>query len=185
MAGAKWKRFLLICTGACLISGCALPGNGRYLTEVLPVGMETAEDDSKKLKSLTEIPGMKDRETANLLGGGEENWTEDRSFYIGRSYKTQLYGEDCSVFTLCGEDSGRTVESVSVWVVNGEREITEEESQLWLDRVSEVMDSQPFCKYQSVESGARSWKWKTDGMAASMYRMNDILTISFQPAAGA
>lgn len=183
MAGAGWKGLLLVCAVTCLLSGCAHP-DGRILAEILLTEVEHVEDDSGNLKELMQLPGMTDQETADLLGGGEENWTEDKRFYIGRIYHTELYGETCSVFTACGEDSSRTVESVSVWVADGEREVTEEKVQLWLDRLSDAMDSQPFSEYQSVESGARSWKWVKGEMAASMYRMKDILTISFQPAAG-
>ena len=104
---------------------------------------------------------------------------------MGRVYQTELYGGKCKVFTTCGEDPDRTVESVSIWIVNGEREITEAETEQWIERISEAMESEPFCKYQSVESGARSWKWRKGDTAASLYRMmDDILTVSFQPAVG-
>ena len=59
------------------------------------------------------------------------------------------------------------------------------ETEQWIERISEAMESEPFCKYQSVESGARSWKWRKGDTAASLYRMmDDILTVSFQPAVG-
>lgn len=172
----------MICGAACLLAGCALPENERSMAEALLTGLKHVETDSTKLQALMELPGKKDSETEELFGGGEENWTEDREFYIGRIYQVELYDEDCSVFTSCSEDG--IVESVSIWVINGDREVSDEDTQQWLDRVSEVMDAEPFCEYEAVESGARSWKWRQDGMAASMYSMRDILTVSFQPAVG-
>ena len=193
MAGAGRKALVLLCGLTCLLAGCAAPERGKtladaVLTEVKAAGVdretEENEDSRELLKAMMKLPGMKDEETAGLLGGGEENWTEDRSFYIGRIYEVELYGQDCRVFTTCGGGPDRVVESVSIWIVNGEREVTEDETLLWLDRISDVMDLKHICEYESVESGARSWKWRKEGMAASMYRMKDILTVSFQPAVG-
>ncbi len=190
------KILVLACILACLLTGCTACGRGRtlaeaVLTEVQAAGKtaasdtESAVDSRELLESLMELPGKKDKETAGMFGGGEENWTEDRSFYIGRIYEIEIYGEKCGVFTACGEDPDRTVQSVSVWLVNGEREISEDETVQWLERISDVMGAEPLCRYQSVESGARSWKWRKDQTAASLYRMmDDILTLSFQPAAG-
>ena len=144
----------------------------------------TEEDSRELLESLLELPGRKDEETKDMLGGGEENWTEDRSFYIGRIYEAGLYGEDCRIFTSCDDDSDKTVESVSVWIISGERDVTEEATQFWTAELSKIMDSDPLYQCQSVESGARSWKWIRGDMAASMHQMKDILTIAFQPAVG-
>ena len=47
-----------------------------------------------------------------------------------------------------------------------------------------VIQADPLYQCQSVESGARSWKWIRGDMAASMHQMKDILTIAFQPAVG-
>lgn len=194
MKGLGKKSLVLVCGLACLLAGCTASERGRtlaeaVLTEVKAAGMDTEADENESgrelLQAMMKLPGMKDKETAGLFGGGEENWTEDRSFYVGRVYQTELYGGKCKVFTTCGEDPDRTVESVSIWIVNGEREITEAETEQWIERISEAMESEPFCKYQSVESGARSWKWRKGDTAASLYRMmDDILTVSFQPAVG-
>ena len=117
-----------------------------------------------------------------MLGGGEENWTEDQSFYIGRNYQTELYGIPCKVFTTCGED--RTVESVSVWIVSGEREVTEQEAEEWADRITEMMGVQPSEEGEVSEGGSKNRRWLADGVIASMNQMPDILTVSLQPAVG-
>lgn len=182
MAGAGWKKLTFVCAAVCLLSGCAIPETGNTIGEILLTEMENTDTDITKLERMTELPGMKDGETAGMFGGGKENWTEDRSFYIGRIYQMELYGNECSVFTSCNED--KIVESVSLWIVNGEHEVTDAETEKWLNRISEVMGSEPFSEYQSAESGTRSWKWTDNELAAGLYRMKDILTLSFQPVSG-
>ena len=133
-------------------------------------------------ESLAALLGMEDAETADLLGGGEENWTEDSSFYIGRTYNVQLFDVPCQVFTTCGQDN--TVESVSVWIVSGERQVTDEEAKEWESRVTEMMGTEPVYDKEISEGGSRNCRWNAGGMAATMNRMADILTVSFQPAVG-
>ncbi len=142
----------------------------------------TQENDERLLEEIASMPGMKDEETAELFGGGEENWTEDGEFYIGRIYQVQLYENPCQVFTTCRDDG--TVESVSVWIVGGERDVTEEEVQLWKERVSSLMGTEPSTSEEPSEGGSIHSRWTANGMAAAMYQMKDILTVSFQPAVG-
>ena len=76
-------------------------------------------------QELAALLGKQDPETANLLGGGEENWTEDKSFYIGRIYQVQLFDAQYPVYTGC--DENMIVNSVSIWLANGERKVSKEE----------------------------------------------------------
>lgn len=62
-------------------------------------GIQLEEDYTLDLKDLMDMLGMKDEDTANLLGGGEENWTDDKSFYIGRIFQTDVYGDNYKIFT--------------------------------------------------------------------------------------
>lgn len=134
------------------------------------------------LSELMGLLGMKDEATAELFGGGEENWTEDKSFYIGRIYDIMLDGEDCQVFTTCGDD--KTVESVSIWVISGEREVTEEDAFKWSKLITELVGAEPVTDDEPSEGGSINSRWNKDGLAVSMNRMKDILTISLQPAVG-
>lgn len=143
---------------------------------------EETVSEAADLKDVAGLVGMKDEATADLLGGGEENWTEDRSFYIGRTYNVQLFDVPCRVFTTCGQDN--TVESVSVWIVSGERQVTDEEAKEWESRVTEMMGTEPVYDKEISEGGSRNCRWNAGGMAATMNRMADILTVSFQPAVG-
>ena len=77
------------------------------------------------LEELAQLLEMTDSDTATLLGGGEENWTEDKSFYIGRIYEIQLYDGIFPVYTCCDDD--KKVNAVSVWLENGDRELSKED----------------------------------------------------------
>ena len=140
------------------------------------------ESDDEKLRLIASLPGMSDEDTKDLLGGSEENWSADKSYYIGRIFSTSLYGTDCQVNTTCSDDG--TVESVSIWIVNGSRDVTQEEADLWIGRVSALMGSEPSVPSAVSEGGSQNYRWTADGNAATLYLMKDILSVSFQPAVG-
>lgn len=62
-----------------------------FQAETESAGAEAAGPEAADLKDVAGLVGMNDEATADLLGGGEENWTEDSSFYIGRTYNVQLF----------------------------------------------------------------------------------------------
>lgn len=178
MLNKNWKKAVMIGMMACMLSGCGTS------TPKEPVSVPSTESEAAEnqvtLEDLKSLVGMKDEETKDLFGGGEENWAE--KFYIGRNYKVNLNGEEYEAHTTCGEDG--TVESVSVWLVSGERDVTDQETEFWLEQMNEVMESEPTYDGTSSEGGSKNWNWNSNGMAAGMNRMKDILSISFQPAVG-
>lgn len=201
----KWKHLLLTGCAVCLMAGCggqaeaaasqpaATQAESQVQSQEETVAesqenvqaepQEQAEESqSAQLKDVAAMVGMKDEETADLFGGGEENWTADKSFYIGRNYQVDLYGDTYKVFTTCGED--KTVESVSIWIVSGERQVTDEEAKEWENRVTDMMGAEPTKDAGVSEGGSKNTRWTADGMAAGMNQMADILTISFQLAVG-
>ena len=117
------------------------PGSeGQQEFEIQKAG-KSSETEKVGFNELSALLGKKDSDTANLLGGGEENWTEDHSFYIGRNYQVSLFGSPCKVFSTCGNE--QTVESVSLWIVSGERSVTQEEADQWAQRVTDFMGVKP------------------------------------------
>lgn len=134
------------------------------------------------LEELSDMLGMDDAETADLFGGGEENWTEDRKFYIGRMYQAELYGEMLPVYTSC--DDKKSVNSVSVWIANGDREVQKEEAETWTDRVTESTGIQPVYNETSSEAGSKNWKWVSDDKIISMHWLGNTLSINMNPAVG-
>ena len=156
-----WKKFMLVAGLFGLLMGC---GTGSQIKEeeAIAITEEVSGEKETAVKEETQEQEM-----------SEENWTEDQSFYIGRNYQTELYGIPCKVFTTCGED--RTVESVSVWIVSGEREVTEQEAEEWADRITEMMGVQPSEEGEVSEGGSKNRRWLADGVIASMNQMRTFL----------
>ncbi len=169
-----------------LLSGC---GNKPEVTEVT-ITSEVKDPETKSegksatdlLSDVSELIGMKDEDTAEMFGGGKENWSEDKEFYIGRIYSVETDNETYRVYTTCDDES--VVESVSVWIVNGERDVTDEEIGEWKDRVTEFIGAEPTEDPEISEGGSINSCWRADGLAVSMHKMKDILTISIQPEVG-
>lgn len=146
---------------------------------------EAGDEPAEAGKDLTEIGsllGMKDVETKDMFGGGEENWTEDRSFYVGRIFQAQAYGETYPVYTSCGMDG--LVEAVSMRIVNGERPVAEDEVQTWTERISAEVGVADSGEEKYSEGGSRQKTWRKDGKIITLYYMEDSLTISFQNMVG-
>lgn len=181
-----WKKMFLIGMTACMLSGCSsdTPAETAKTAETIEETFKDTDSETPDslavLKELSSLPGMNDKDTADLFGGGEENWTD--KFYIGRNYKVELNGELCTAHTTCSED--KTVESVSIWLVSGERDVSDEETSYWVEQVTKLMGTEPSYDGASSETGSRNWRWTSNGKAASISCMKDILTISFQPAVG-
>ncbi len=206
MKKMRWKHFVIAAASACILAGCnqyepiETPETQKTTeaqteetsaSEIQTGEIQSSESSSSEpsetsklseasLADIKNLVGMKDEDTANLFGGGQENWSND--FYIGRIYQVTLDGNEYSMFTSCGQDD--TVESVSLWIVNGERDVTDEEVQYWENQLSALMGTEPSYDEQLSEGGSRNRKWISEGCIAGMNQMKDILTISFQPAVG-
>lgn len=151
------------------------------MTEISEENEEQGEC-SGFLGEIAVLLGMQDSETKDMFGGGKENWTEDRSFYIGRIFQTELYGENCSVYTTCNKEE--KVDSVSVKVMNGERPVTEEEIQKWTDRISDETDTE-FSEDDNISEGRNRQRiWRKDGKMVTMNYAEMSLTIHFQKIVG-
>lgn len=135
-----------------------------------------------ELAEIGSLLGMNDSETKDMLGGGAENWTEDRSFYIGRIFQAQAYGETYPVYTTCSPEG--IVEAVSMRIVNGERPVEEDEIRIWTERISAEAGAPDSGEERYSEGGSRQKNWRKDGKIVTMYYMEDNLTISFQKLVG-
>ena len=144
-------------------------------------GQWNREKELKTLETVAALLNMQDTETAELFGGGEENWTEDRSFYIGRIFQVEIDGETYPVYTTCSPEG--VVESVSMWVVNG-RPVEDAAVQKWTELISEQTGTNAVESDQISEGGSRKKTWTKDGKQTAMYYMADIMTISIQNLIG-
>ena len=142
-----------------------IPGRQGCITVSYTHLAEPTEKEKKtvqggsSLEDLAALLGMQDSETESLLGGGEENWTEDHSFYIGRIYQAEMYGETYPVYTTCSSQG--IVDSVSLRIVSGERQVTSEEVQeLSLIHISQI------CRL-------RSWTFMPGSLRASCFTITN------------
>lgn len=147
---------------------------------------ETAETEpalpEADFGALQTLLGSEDEQAAATLGGGEENWTEDKSTFIGRIYRVSLLGQPVNVYTSYNDEN--KVASVSAWITDGSRTVAEEEVQTWIDRVTDYAGNDPVDNGTSPESGSRSWKWKKDDVFITLHWLGDIVTIELLPAVG-
>lgn len=182
----NWK--MLILAGAmALLPGCSneakpVETKTETVAETSSVAEETENQEDGTLASVAMLLGMKDSETKSMLGGGEENWTSDRSFYIGRIFQAEVYGEIYPVYTTCSESG--MVESVSMQIVSGERKVTEEEIEQWSERISQYTEVLPSEEKGPSETGSRQKVWIKDDKIVTLYYMEDNLSISFQNLIG-
>ena len=139
-------------------------------------------DPQTALGEMEALLGMQDEETADLLGGGEENWTEDKSFYIGRNYEVEMGGTVYQVHTSC--DDEKIVNSVSIWLSDGERSVQQEEVDQWVQILNEFTGTEPVYDDTSSEVGSKNWKWMADGNIITLNWLDTIFTISMNPAVG-
>lgn len=181
----KWLLRHVVLTGlvtACAVTGCSSPQETAETQETAGAQEAAETQEAVSLGELSAMLGMEDQETAELFGGGTENWTEDKETYIGRIYSVELNDRQCQVYTSCGDDE--TVESVSIWIVNGEHDVTDAEAAEWADLVTDFMGTEPITDSETSEGGSKNRRWRADGMAASMYQMKDSLSVSLQLAVG-
>lgn len=189
----KKEKLLFAIGAAILITGCTpkteiaeptAATEAEIMTEAETTAeVETArQEEGGTLKEVADLLGMMDGETESMLGGGEENWTEDRSVYIGRIFQAEVYGETYPVYTSCSREGA--VESVSMKIVNGERPVEETEIQEWTDRITEYTGVIPAEEQKFSEGGSRQKSWRSNGRIVTMYYMKDNLSISFQELVG-
>ena len=126
--------------------------------------------------------GKDDADTADLLGGGEENWTEDGVTFIGRIYDTELYGEPVTVYTTCSPE--KKVDSVSIWITDGSQAVTEEQLAEWQGYVTDATGAEMQQMPVSGESGTQSWEWQTKDHFYTLRLLENILTLGINPAVG-
>lgn len=161
--------------------------DSKQFPENVPGAEENIDEASDEiqtadLETIAELLGTSDIQAAKLLGGGEENWTEDKTFFIGRIYHVKLFNEEVSVYT--SYDDNQLVNSVSIWLVNGEREVKEDDVMQWEERINEFTGTKARHKPADSETGSKNWKWFSKDRAVTLNWMGDILTISMNVVVG-
>ena len=179
----KKKIFYAALGAAMLMMGCSTKTTAEETVAVIETEeTESAgKENSVSLEDVASLLNMQDNETAELFGGGEENWTEDRSFFIGRIFQVEMDGETYPVYTTCREDG--IVESVSMWAVNGQP-VEDTDVQKWTEQITEQTGISPVEDSTVSEGGSQKKTWSKDGKQVTMHYMTDIMTISIQNMIG-
>lgn len=182
----KMMMWMALFSVTVMLTACGTKAPGTEMsetqtTEEAQQGTETAQGDVM-MDDLAALLGMEDSETAALFGGGEENWSEDKKFYIGRIFDISLDGDNAKVFTTCSDE--KIVESVSIWMTDGETPVTEADVERWVSYIRNWAGSEAEYDDTSSEGGSKIWKWKLDGMFATLYQNGDIISVSLNPAVG-
>lgn len=149
--------------------------------ETVPAETESETAQDVTMDDIAALLEAEDDKVADFLGGGEENWTDDKSFYIGRIYNTSLDGNDIKVLTSV-EDN--VVKAVSVWLEDGEQTLAEEDVQNWVSYLTSWIGTEAEYDDTTSEAGSKIWKWKLDETFVKLFQNGDILTVTLNPAVG-
>ena len=155
------------------------PTETTVAEETQPAENAVVEAD---MQGLAEMLGMKAEEAAACLGGGEENWTEDKKFFISHIFHFKLNGEEVKMHVTYDEQD--VANSLSIWLTDGETAVEEAEVQGWVDYLKTYADSEPEYDDTSSEGGSKIWKWKLDDKFMKLYWNGDVVTVSINPAVG-
>lgn len=180
--------YLLICALTLgLLAGCGAPADAA--TEQQPADepttttTEQTAQDTVTLDGLTGLLGKTDAELTETLGEGTENWTSDKSFFIGRTYAVTLEDSAATLYTIAQDDEARTVQSLSVWLSDGSAEVSEEIVNGWIDTLTAYIGADAEVSGPS-EGGAQTWHWSRDSVYYDLQLLDQILTLSIQAVTG-
>lgn len=130
--------------------------------KALPVNAEdeaAMEGLSQQLKALTELVGKEDDAASGLLGGGVENRTEDGTVLVGRNYRTELFGQESSVYTSYDEAG---LVSMVVAELSGQ-------AQEYEKLLTALYGEAAFLE----EEEEQSWCWENSGYRFTLYEFED------------
>lgn len=165
----KQLRILIIGLLCVLLAGAAATFDGG----------EGPDGEHHTLTDAAALLGQADPATAELFSGGEEYWTEDHATFLGRVYRTELYGQSVTLFTACGRDG--TVEAVNIRITGDGEKTAEELLTAWQDRVT------AFTGVEMRTSGtetAPAYRWTTADRICTLRLNSGVLTLGIHPAEG-
>ena len=142
-------------------------------------GGEGPDGEHHTLTDAAALLGQADPATAELFSGGEEYWTEDHATFLGRVYRTELYGQPVTLFTACGRDG--TVEAVNIRITGDGEKTAEELLTAWQDRVT------AFTGVEMRTSGtetAPAYRWTTADRICTLRLNSGVLTLGIHPVEG-
>ena len=177
---------ILACTLAlCLLTACTNKTSATTSDTLDNATQTTAADsDSLSFSDLSQLLGKSDADVTQLLGEGQENFSADGSFFIGRIYQPTVHDTKLQMYTICADDEAHTVDSLSLWITDGSTPVSDDTVSSWVDALTQHIGADPTITELSEESGTRTWRWTTDETIWSQQLLENILTLSVQPQLG-
>lgn len=145
---------------------------------------QTTASQSLSFSDLSALLGKSDADVSKVLGEGTENATADGSFLIGREYESTVLDTKVKLHTTYANDDAHTVESLSLWITQGEEPVSDDTISTWVDALTKHLGTDPTITEPSEESGTRTWNWTTDDSIWNLQLLENILTLSIQAPLG-
>lgn len=171
----KLAMICMACAMAFCLAACGVHNVSRGQAEGeaydAVISVKGRDESSKELlmdelSGLTELVGKDDETAAGLLGGGEENRTEDGAVLVGRNYRTELFGQECSVYTSYDEAA-----LVSMVVAELPGQDAEGYSAMLTALFGEA------AVFEDEETGEVSRYWENGGYRFTLYEFEDAVSL--------
>ena len=114
------------------------------------------------------LVGMTDEESADALGGGEQNIAADGKTLIGRVYSAELFGEEVAPGTTY--DAEGVVNGVSIYLAGADSAPYEEALTDLYGEPSDASEGQS-------ESGSTWQDWSVDGHTVRLYQSYGLCSL--------
>lgn len=189
----KRKRYAAMAIAAVmLLGGCGTGGEVREQTEIsaetsaqtaeeteaLSQDMEESEKETEAgrqgaaeiVETFLDMLGKTDEETADLLGGGEQNTAADGTL-IGRIFHVELFGETVEAGTLCDEEQRVTVVTM---------QLEEPGAAAYTDQLTEILGEPEIQETEKGETGASATVWEEEKGSVWLYQSYGLVSLEFR-----
>ena len=133
---------------------------------------EPSLDGETILKECINLIGKSNAESAEMLGGGEENIAGDGTTKIGRIYHVELFGETIEVGTLY--DENERVMDVIMQLEKGD-----------VDTYANELISlygEPMSSDDELSEGGATWKtWNVQDATIQLYKQSGLVSLEITP----
>lgn len=124
------------------------------------------------LKECINLIGKSDAESAELLGGGEENIAGDGTTKIGRIYHAKLFGETIEVGTLYDENQ---------CVMDVIMQFKKDDVNTYADELISLY-GEPMSSNDKISEGGATWKtWNVEDTIIQLYQQSGLVSLEITP----
>lgn len=170
----------LITLAVCLLAACGVdtadvtlpPSSSPAASpEAEPTPSSTPNPDAQVLAECMSLVGMTDEESADALGGGEQNIAADGKTLIGRVYSAELFGEEVAPGTTY--DAEGVVNSVSIYLAGAD-------SAPYAEALTDLYGEPSDASEGQSESGSTWQDWSVDGHTVRLYQSYGLCSLELR-----